>query len=119
MNRTLPLLLAALVTLAACGDDATNGETDTDLPASEESSTGDEAGEAAEAIGNAVRETGEAARSAAEDAADALGPAIDRAGEIADDVMRNAEEGLNDATRAAACQTARAADDQEGIEANC
>lgn len=120
MNRALPLLLAALLGLAACGDDeaATNEETGATAPV-EENDTWREAGEAMDALGNAARETGEAARSAAEDAADALGPALERAGDAAGELLDRAEEGLNDVTRSAACETAQAADDQEGIEANC
>lgn len=114
MNRTLPILLAALLTLAACGDD---GAGDAEAPA--ESSTADEAGEAGEALEDAARETGEAARSAAEDIGEAIGPALDRAEDVGQELLEGAQEGLNDATRAAACQTARAAEDQEGIEANC
>lgn len=118
MNRALPILLAALVGLAACGDDPDQAGSAT-APGIEENDTSRETGEAMDAIGNAARETGEAARSAAEDAADAVGPAIDRAGEAARDFMNSAEDTVNDATRSAACQTARAAEDQEGIQANC
>lgn len=118
MNRALPILLAALVGLAACGDDPSQTGNAT-VPGVEDNDTSREAGEAMDAIGNAARETGEAARSAAEDAADAVGPALDRAGEAARDFLNSAEDTVNDATRSAACQTARAAEDQEGIRANC
>jgi hypothetical protein len=107
MNRALPILLAALVGLAACGDDPSQTGNAT-APGVEDNDTSREAGEAMDAIGNA-----------AEDAADAVGPALDRAGEAARDFLNSAEDTVNDATRSAACQTARAAEDQEGIRANC
>lgn len=116
MNRTLPLLLAALVALSACGDDTDRAAGDVGTPPS---STEEDAREAMDAIGDAVRRTGEAARSAAEDAADALGPALERAGEVGRDALDATREGVNDATRSAACQTSRAAEDAEGIAANC
>jgi crotonobetainyl-CoA:carnitine CoA-transferase CaiB-like acyl-CoA transferase len=63
--------------------------------------------------------TGEAARSALEDLSEAAGPAIDQAREAGSRALDDAKEGLNNATRSAACRTARAAEDADGIAANC
>lgn len=117
MKSATALLLASLVALTACGDDeAANTPATQEQP---DSSTARETNEALDAIGDAARETGEAARSAAEDAAEALGPTLDRAEEAGREALDAAGESVNDITRSAACQTARSADDAEGIAANC
>jgi hypothetical protein len=118
MNRLTPLLLVSLLGLAACGDDASQssqGET----PPAAQTNTQREAGEAVDAIRDAARETGEAARSAADDIGERVGPALDRAAESGREMLDSARDGINNATRNAACSTARAANDAEGIQANC
>ncbi len=120
MNKLIPIALTALLALAACSDET---ETDAADPAvsttSAPSTTERETGEAMEAIGEAGRQTGEAARSALEDLSEAAGPAIDQAREAGSKALDDAKEGLNNATRSAACRTARAAEDADGIAANC
>ena len=105
MRHLLSALAAtALLTLAACGEDP--AEAPPPPPAGE-------------AIEDAARATGDAASSAVQDLRDAAGPAMERAREEGGRALDAAREGLNDLTRGAACQTARAADDAQGIAANC
>lgn len=122
-------LTAALLSLAACGEDPVN-DADSNPPGSREapaipeapqpeSRTETEAREAGEAIEDAARATGNAAGAAIQDLRDASGPALDRAREEGARALESARDGLNDLTRGAACQTARAANDAEGIAANC
>ncbi|MEF2554261.1 hypothetical protein VQ042_23535 [Aurantimonas sp. A2-1-M11] len=120
MNKLIPVALTALLALSACGDEAETGTADPAAPATTgESATDRETGEAMDAIGEAGRQTGEAARSAIQDLSDAAGPAIDNARKAGSDALEGAKQGLNDLTRGAACQTARTAEDADGIAANC
>ncbi|WP_040326077.1 hypothetical protein [Aurantimonas manganoxydans] len=124
MNKLVPIALTALLALSACSDETETDAADpavstTSEPAPAPSTTERETGEAMEAIGEAGRQTGEAARSALEDLSEAAGPAIDQAREAGSKALDDAREGLNNATRSAACRTARAAEDADGIAANC
>lgn len=120
---------AALLTLAACGDDPVENP-DNNPPATRdapsipesprpESQTERQTREAGDAIQDAARATGDAAGAAFDDLRNAAGPAMDRAREEGGRALDSAREGLNDLTRGAACQTARGANDVEGIAANC
>jgi hypothetical protein len=127
LKALTPLALASLLLLAACGDDTANetqSTPETPPAATAPATTGEnevqrEGREALDAIGEAGRATGEAAGAAARDLQERAGPAMERAREEGAQALDSAREGLNNLTRSAACQTARAADDADGIAANC
>lgn len=117
MKTMLPLALAALLALTGCGDGADTAADGT--PPAGQTSTEREVKEAADALRDAGRQTGEAAGAAAQDLKDAAGPALDEARKAGESALDSATQGLNSVTRGAACQTARAANDAAGVAANC
>jgi len=130
VKTLLPFALLATLALAACGDDQNNNAagtpppppaatTETAPPPPARSEAGQEAREAGQAIEDAARQSGDAIGAAARDLQERAGPAMERARQEGAEALENAKQGINNLTRSAACQTARAANDAEGIAANC
>ncbi len=132
MNKLTPFAIAATLALAACGDDApstptatapaatttvttTTGTTATGTTAAGTART--EAQEAVNAIGRRSRD-GPGDRRGRQRGARRRRPALERAQQATGQAIESARQGLNNLTRDAACQTARAANDTQGVAAN-